>query len=244
MYMFQVKKTFTLKEITKTRNPYRISNISPRLNFSCLLAFEFRFLERGPLHYQTIKSLIYQPSSIVVSLVLKIRSLFYDCFCILISSDPLPSGFSPSSSSSSSSTPLAPPLLGPSFSFASGSLQAHSDLQSIGTVRTILFLVVEGQQSPPSHQQCLLLFIGSHRPSAISAFLQPGIHCKLAGFGYQLSFGVRVHLIVTLHLTSFPCKMKNPCKKSFFDEVLCRQSYKVTINSHSKARVAFQTFDI
>lgn len=143
-----------------------------------------------------------------------------------MSSDPLPSGFSPSSSSSSSSTPLAPPFLEPSFSFASGSLQAHSDLQSFGTVRTILFLVVEGQQSPPSHRQCLLLLIGSHSPSAISAFLQPGIHCKLAGSGYQSSFGVLVHVMITRHLSSFPCKMNNP-KKVIYSVGKATLPYKV-----------------
>ena len=135
-----------------------------------------------------------------------------------MSSDPLPSGFSPPSSPSSSSTPLA------SFSFASGSLQAHSDLQSFGTLRTILFLVVEGQQSPPSHRQCLLLLIESHSPSAISAFLQPGIHSKLAGSGYQSSFGVRVHVIITRHLSSFPWKMNNQKKRSFLDGILRRQN--------------------
>ena len=129
-----------------------------------------------------------------------------------MSSDPLPSGFSPSSSSSSSSTPLPPSFVGSSFSLASGSLQAHSDLQSLIAVRTILFLVVERQQSPPSHRQCLLLLIGSHTPSAISALLQPGMHCKLTGSGYQSSFWVRVHVMITRHLSSFPCEMDNPKK--------------------------------
>lgn len=171
-----------------------------------------------------------------------------------MSSEPLPSGFSPSSSSSSSSTPLAPPFGGSSFSFASGSLQAHSDLQSLGARRTILFLVVEGQQSPPSHRQCLLLLIGSHTPSAISAFLQPGTHCNLAGSGYQSSFWVLVHVMITRHLSSFPCKMDNPKKSHFWMEysegkviIPYKVTYQVTAvlmwnRMKSEAEIACQIF--
>ena len=200
-----------------------------------------------PLHYQTIKSLIYQPPSVVFIFVLKAWSLdfsifFYESVIFIVSSEPLPSGFSPSSSSSSSSTPLAPPVREPSFSFASGSLHAHSDLQSFGHVRTILFLVVEGQQSPPSHRQCLLLLMESHSPSAISAFLQPGIHCNLAGSGCHSSFWVWVHVMITRHLSSFPCKMNNPKKSNFLMEYSVDKAslpYNVTYQSGSCLNVRY-----